>query len=223
MKTTAANLTPYLDKTFHCNALDLLLRLPSQSIDSVITDPMYGVAVKPSRSNTYDWGVDPFGGDPNKWWAYHQPIYEQCRRVLRPGGKLAWAMGSNFYNYFATWFGGYRVWSFTRWYVKGIKAFGHIWLVQTQEGTPIPFPDADSLLIFPPREAWRGGHPCPKRPEEMEFMVEHLTEPDQIILDCFAGIGTTLQAAQKLRRRFIGCDLSQKYCRLAKWSLDYRK
>lgn len=210
----------YLNDVWTCHALDLLTRLPDTYIDAVISDPMYGIASKPSRHSSYDWGPEPFHGDPAEWWAYHRPIYQECRRVLKPGGRLAWAMGCKFREHFQGWFGGYRIWSFARHFLKGRNAFGHIWLVQTREQTPIGFPDADSLIIVRPRPAWRLKHPCPKHPEELLFMVEHLTQPSEIVLDCFAGIGTTLQAAKQLKRQFIGCDLSPGYCRLAKWGVD---
>ncbi len=51
-------------------------------------------------------------------------------------------------------------------------------------------------------------------------MVNHMSQPGEIVLDCFAGIGTTLQAAKQLNRRWIGCELSPKYSRLAKWGLE---
>jgi DNA modification methylase len=65
----------------------------------------------------------------------------------------------------------------------------------------------------------KGLHPCPKAVEEMEWMLEVLTEPGQLILDCCCGSGTTLVAAKKLGRRWIGCDLSRRYCQIAMWRL----
>src|SRR5690242_16485495 len=58
-------------------------------------------------------------------------------------------------------------------------------------------------------------HPCPKPVEEMEFLIEALTNPGDIILDCFTGAGSTLVAAQQLGRPWIGCDLSRAYCQTA--------
>jgi site-specific DNA-methyltransferase (adenine-specific) len=205
----------WTNKVFHGNALSLLRALPTASIDDVITDPMYGVAKNPKPRATYDWGPDPCNGDPDRWWAYHGPIYEECRRVLRPGGRLAWAMGCKFRDHFPGWFGGHRVWSFTRFLYRGLNVFGHIWLVQTREQRPVPFPDADSLIILSTSSELLRLHPCPKAVPEMVFLVEHLSQPGDIILDCFAGIGSTLVAAQRLGRRWIGCDLSRAYCRVA--------
>lgn len=49
-------------------------------------------------------------------------------------------------------------------------------------------------------------------------MIECLTKPAQIVLDCFCGLGSTLLAAQQLGRRWIGCDRSRNYCKIAmKW------
>jgi DNA modification methylase len=58
-------------------------------------------------------------------------------------------------------------------------------------------------------------HPCPKPVEEMALLIKALTEPGQIILDCFCGLGSTLVAAQQLGRRWIGCDRSRFYCQIA--------
>ncbi len=203
----------FANKVFHGDARKLVLALPTASMDSIITDPMYGVNKIPKSS--FDWGPDPVRGDPNEWWAYHGPIYEQCRRVLKPGGTLALAMGSKFWHHFPQWFGGFRIWSFFRFFLRGLYAFGHIWIVQTKEQRPIPFPDKDSLIFLNTKPQLLKLHPCPKAVEEMEFLVTALTKPDDLILDCFCGIGTTLVAAKQLGRRWIGCDLSKRYCQVA--------
>lgn len=201
----------FINQMFHGDARKLLRALPTASIDHCIADPMYGVA----KNCRYDWGPDPAKGDPDTWWAYHGPVYDECRRILKPGGTIAWAMGCKFRDHFPAWFGGYRIWSFSGFKIKGMNAFGHIWVVQTREQTPIRFPDRDSLVIYSTRPELLKLHPCPKAVEEMAFLVENLSDPNDIVLDCFAGIGTTLVAAQQLGRRWIGCDLSRNYCRVA--------
>lgn len=44
-----------------------------------------------------------------------------------------------------------------------------------------------------------------------------------IVLDPFAGIGTTLLTAWKLGRNFIGFEISKKYCKIANKKLDICK
>jgi len=58
-------------------------------------------------------------------------------------------------------------------------------------------------------------HPCPKAVTEMQFLVEHLSKPGDIVLDPYCGIGATLIAAKQLWRHFIGCDLWRLYCEIA--------
>jgi site-specific DNA-methyltransferase (adenine-specific) len=88
--------------------------------------------------------------------------------------------------------------------------------VQTREQTPIPFPaDRDGLIFYQPLKGLQDLHPCPKTIEEMAFVIESLTKPGQIVLDCFCGLGSTLVAAQQLGRFWVGCDRSRHYCQIA--------
>lgn len=43
-----------------------------------------------------------------------------------------------------------------------------------------------------------------------------LTDPDEIVLDCFVGSGTTALAAIREQRRFIGIDIEKTYVELAR-------
>ena len=44
-----------------------------------------------------------------------------------------------------------------------------------------------------------------------DFFVRFLTRPDQLVVDPFAGSGTTGQAAQRAGRRFIMCEMALEY------------
>jgi DNA modification methylase len=180
---------------------------------------MYMTAVTKSKSCTYNWGPEPGHGTAEEYWQYHDEIYQECRRVLKLGGTLAWAVGAKHKRHFRDWFGGHRLWGFSRFLEKRIwkcrAAYGHAWMVQTREQEPIRFPDEDGLLIIGPRGWWRHHHPCPKSVEEMRFLVRHLTQPGQVVLDPFCGSGTTLVAAAQLGRLYIGVDKDEEYCRVA--------
>lgn len=206
----------FVNRIVHADARDLLAKLPSESIDAVICDPMYGTA----KNYEYEWGIDPANGDPELHWEYHQPIYEECRRVLKPGGALAWGQGAKFNEHFQRWFGGHRVWTLTRFRLSGKNATGHTWVVQTKEQEPVPMPNRDSLVICENVGAIRKLHPCIKMVEELKFLVESLTEPNEIILDCCCGLGSTLLAAEQMGRRWIGCDISKKYSQITKLRMD---
>jgi phage N-6-adenine-methyltransferase len=132
---------------------------------------------------------------------------------LRPGGVLAWAQGVKFSEHFPGWFGGYETWRLSRRSRFNERVSPQLWIVQTRERRPIPFPaDRDGVIVF---DKLARGHPFPKPVEELAFMIEALTKPGQIVLDCFAGTGSTLVAAEQLGRRWVGCDLGLRYCRIA--------
>ena len=55
----------------------------------------------------------------------------------------------------------------------------------------------------------RTEYPTQKPVEVLEKIIGASSEEDSIVLDCFAGSGTTLAVAQKLGRRWIGADLNK--------------
>lgn len=201
----------FRNKVFHGDARRLLQALPNASIDTVITDAMYGTA----KQVRYEWGLDPAKGDPVKHWHYHEPIYRECLRVLKPGGILAWGQGVRFLTQFENWFGQHRIWS-PLCTAHGLNFVPNAWVVQTRERQPVEHPN--DMLVRVDRKVFvpfKKLHPCPKPVEELMFMIESLTEPGQIILDCFCGLGSTLVAAEMLGRKWIGCDVSRTYCQVA--------
>ena len=46
---------------------------------------------------------------------------------------------------------------------------------------------------------------------------------DDIVLDPFNGVGTTTLVAYKLRRKYIGIDISEEYCKTAEERLKNEK
>lgn len=52
------------------------------------------------------------------------------------------------------------------------------------------------------------GYPTEKNPELLARVIRASSEPDDLVLDCFAGSGTTLAVASQLGRRWIGVDNS---------------
>lgn len=58
-------------------------------------------------------------------------------------------------------------------------------------------------------------HPTQKPLKLMELLVEMYSNKNEIVLDCFAGSGSTLIASKNKKRQFIGSELNRKYYEIA--------
>ncbi|MGB8656625.1 MAG: site-specific DNA-methyltransferase [Candidatus Zixiibacteriota bacterium] len=58
-------------------------------------------------------------------------------------------------------------------------------------------------------------HPCPKPLNSMLPLIKWYSKENNLILDPFAGSGTTLVAAKNLGHRFIGFEINPDYCKIA--------
>jgi len=78
---------------------------------------------------------------------------------------------------------------------------GDMWAIPTQ-----PFPDAH-FATFPEKL--------------VEPMIKSTCPQGGIVLDPFAGSGTTCLVAKKLGRHYIGIDLNPEYCKMARKRLNF--
>ncbi len=58
-------------------------------------------------------------------------------------------------------------------------------------------------------------HPTIKPLELVKRHLKHATQPNDIVLDCFLGSGTTAVACKELGRRYIGFEINKKYYDIA--------
>lgn len=59
-------------------------------------------------------------------------------------------------------------------------------------------------------------HPTIKPLELVKQHILHATKEGDVVLDCFAGSGTTLVACKETNRRYIGIELNEEYYNIAK-------
>lgn len=67
---------------------------------------------------------------------------------------------------------------------------------------------------------YRDEHPCQLPIHLLERIILMSTDENDIILDPFVGTGTTVIAAKRLGRRFIGIDIDEKYVNITKDKLS---
>jgi len=209
--------------TLYCgDCLDILPTLPPGSVDSVVTDPPYGIAFQ-SAWRTESERFEQIANDeaPFIWWAY------PAARLLGNGGCVLsfcrWDHAEAFRQAFI-WAGldvkAQCVWD------RGNHGLGDL------KGTPAPRHDLvwfatkgrflfcgrrpNSILSHMRVNADSLRHPNEKPEPLIIELVEDYSPPDGLLLDPFLGSGTTAIAAIRAGRRFIGIEIEPKYFEIAK-------
>jgi len=88
------------------------------------------------------------------------------------------------------------------------------WILRPQD-TPESFTSQEDTWYFP-RVAGTfkersGFHGCQMPEQLMGRIIRACSRPGEVVLDPFAGSGTTLAAAKKLERQYLGYELSENY------------
>lgn len=93
---------------YHSDNIELLRNLPDNCIDSIVTDPPYGLGKEPNAEeilrswlDTGDHEIKGKGFMGKEWDAFvpSPAIWKECYRVLKPGGHLLAFFGTRTYDY----------------------------------------------------------------------------------------------------------------------------
>lgn len=77
----------------------------------------------------------------------------------------------------------------------------------------VPFTD---IWDFKPVAAYAGKHVCEKPNAMLEHMISVSSKSESVVLDCFAGSSSTLIAAKKLGRNYIGIEIDEHWVKIAR-------
>lgn len=66
-------------------------------------------------------------------------------------------------------------------------------------------------------------HPTIKPIEFVRNNILHVTQENDLVLDCFCGSGTTCVACKQTNRRYLGFEINKKYYEIAKKRLNDTK
>lgn len=75
---------------------------------------------------------------------------------------------------------------------------------------------ASNVIKIKAAKTDKGLHPTQKPIELMELLIELTTLEGQVVLDPFCGSGSTLLAAKRLKRNYIGIEINKVYYEIAK-------
>lgn len=204
--------TAFINRMIYGDSLEVLPRLPSESCDLALTDPPYVVNYR-SRD-----GRQIAGDTTTDWIA---PAFREIYRVLKPNRFCISFYGWNVADVFLT-----------AWKAAGFQPVGHIVLVKRYasgsrflryqheqayllaKGQPTPrrFPLKDVL-----QWEYTGNrfHPTQKPVSALRPLIGAFSKRGDVVLDPFAGSGSTLVAAAELQRRYIGIEVSKQYWQTA--------
>jgi len=203
------------------DCLELMKAVPSASVDLVLTDPPYNI----TRDNNFDTmgraGID-FGE-----WDKNADIFTYMNEVFRVLNKN----GS---------FIVFNDWKNLGDIVKYAEKLGFVTkdMLRLEKSNPMPrnrdrryITDFECAIWFTmPHAKWcfnrqdpayqrpkflcpidKGLHPTQKSLKLMQELVKIHSNEGDVILDCFAGSGTTVLAAKNLNRQFIGIEKEKEY------------
>ena len=176
----------FINKVICGDCLEILPQIPDGVIDAVITDPPY-------PKLDYGWeGVD--------FSKFTMP----CRQF--------WFWMNN--EPFPVEYTAKHIWSKSNIYIGKCEQYETIYEVNgTKVGSVMRYGAINSQIAAQMNRDKYINHPCQKPIKLMRRIIE-MTDAD-LILDPFAGSGTTLVAAKQLGRRYIGIEISPEYCKIA--------
>ncbi|GHT38660.1 hypothetical protein FACS189427_12920 [Planctomycetales bacterium] len=77
-----------------------------------------------------------------------------------------------------------------------------------EESAGVKMGDVWDIPIIAPSAKERLGYPTQKPLALLERIIQASSNPGDVVLDAFCGCGTTVSAAQKLKRKWIGVDIT---------------
>lgn len=107
------------------------------------------------------------------------------------------------------------------------RPLGEAILVFSKDGKPLKgskeniditaeeFKEWTKNVWYIPNANDKSKHPCPFPEELAKRVIKLYSYRGNIVLDPFNGTGTTTKVAYELGRKFIGIDISSKYCEIA--------
>lgn len=216
-------MTPYYDADgitiYHGDAMDVLPALRDNSVGLTVTDPPYfqpATHYVPARGSKE---VRTLGDTSVLLYAY-KGWASEIERVMRDDGTAyLFCDGQSYPITYQAFFplGKVRplIWD------KQTSFNGYTWRhqheliawVERHGAERVPTGDGDVLSMRGVPVGERD-HPAQKPVELVQRLIQKHHE-DAVILDPFAGSGTTLRAAKDTGRRAIGIEIEERYCEIA--------
>jgi site-specific DNA-methyltransferase (adenine-specific) len=209
-------LPDFLNQVTHGDCSQVLRRLPDACADMVLTDPPYLVRYKDRAGRTV-------ANDDNSAWMF--PAFAELYRVLKPN------------SFFVSFYGWSKADRFLSvWRECGFRPIGHfVWVKRyascvrfakmkheqaylLAKGNPV-MPARPPDDVQPWKYTGNRLHPTQKPVDSLTPLIEAFSRPTDIVLDPFAGSGSTGVAALLCRRRCLLIEKEAAHCQIIRTRL----
>jgi DNA modification methylase len=227
------------------DCLEGLKKLPDESVDAVITDPPFAISnevvITRGRNKMKFKGTDiklDFG-EWDKFDSFEDYLQftfqwlDECVRILKDGKMLISYFDRDKINFISYYLQKKYYFKFKGYFaqvksnpvpqarkVKWMNGWEEAGLWQKPHGK-LTFnyklgqqKDWECVPIVGGKE--RTKHPTQKPLKIIRLFINYWTNEGDLIIDPFAGSGTTLVACKELNRQFIGFEISPEYCEIIK-------
>jgi len=231
-----------LDEIITGDNIEILKGFPNDSVDLIVTSPPYNNwrNKRTQKKREAYWErtniVYDNHSDKESDVEYEKKqiaILNEMVRVLKPTGTICYNHKDQIFNFQAksplTWIlksnALYR--QRITWDRGGMQAYNPVRFYRVEEDIYILGKSYNNFKwnkecakylsvwkISPSRNIYNHNATFPS--ELVERCIEAFTEKGDLVFDPYNGIGTTSLAAQKMERRFIGIDISENYCNVAR-------
>jgi len=194
------------------DCLDVMRDWPDGCVDLVLTDPPYGIGEDGSRNGSRS-HLCRARSYPKTGWDNSIPSAEAFTALFKISSQqIVWGG-----NYFGDYLGASSCWLVWN-KDNGKSDFADCELAWTSFNTAVRMFrwKSQGMLQEPGHPKDVRLHPTQKPLALMQWCIENYSNPEDLILDPFCGSGTTCVAAKKLGRNYIGIDISEEYCQIAR-------
>ncbi|MGA7155304.1 MAG: DNA methyltransferase [Acidobacteriaceae bacterium] len=198
----------FTNQIVHGDCIEVMQQMPADSVDFILTDPPYLVNYRDRDGRTIQ-------NDANPDWL--KPAMKEAYRVLKQNRMAIMFYGWTKVDAF-----------FAAWRSAGFRPVGHLVFQKTYasksrflryqheqafllaKGKPsLPKQPLGDVMEMP----YSGNklHPTQKPVATLASLIRCFSLPGEIVLDAFAGSGSTCAAAALTGRRYIGMELDEAY------------
>jgi site-specific DNA-methyltransferase (adenine-specific) len=201
-----------VNEILHGDCTQVMHQMPANSVDFILTDPPYLVNYRDRDGRTIH-------NDRNSDWL--KPAMAQAYRILKQNRLMLCFYGwTKVDEFFAAWKGagfqpvGHIV--FRKEYSSKSRflSYRHEQAYLLAKGRP-PLPKQPIADVIDMPYSGDKMHPTQKPVAALAQLIRSFTLPNESVLDCFAGSGSTCAAATLTSRKCIGIEMDRVYYEVA--------